>query len=202
MYLYMYIFPKINMYMCYDISTQILPSPSLELEAVEVLRLSADLVDVGSTLTSTVFTSSVLSWVPPAINLKKQIQNLNLILLGLKSKSRQYRHWILLGLKSKSRQYRHCRPKSRIRIIKFCVNRSNVFKVKWNFLTYKCDLGGREDFLSCGNGSIVWFNNWLCNISGRCGCIAGTLCDCWRSTGCRGDNYWISGGDGFSQSCV
>lgn len=58
--------------MCYDISTQILPSPSLELEAVEVLRLSADLVDVGSTLTSTVFTSRVLSWVPPAINLKKK----------------------------------------------------------------------------------------------------------------------------------
>ena len=68
MYLYMSIFPKINMYMCFDISTQILPSPSLELEAVEVLRLSADLVDVGSTLTSTVFTSRVLSWVPPAIN--------------------------------------------------------------------------------------------------------------------------------------
>ena len=80
----MYIFPKINMYMCYDISTQILPSPSLELEAVEVLRLSADLVDVGSTLTSTVFTSRVLSWVPPAINLKKKkSKNLNFILLGL-----------------------------------------------------------------------------------------------------------------------
>lgn len=102
----------------------------------------------------------------------------------------------------KSRQHRHWRPKSRITIIKFCVNRSNMFKVKWNILTYKCDLGGREDFFSGDNGSIVWFNDWLCNISGRCGCIAGTLCDRWRATGCRGDNYWISGRDGFSQSCV
>lgn len=40
-------------------------SSLLDVEAADVLRLSPDLEEVGSTLTSTVFTSKVFSWVPP-----------------------------------------------------------------------------------------------------------------------------------------